>query len=394
MKNFYIIANAALGSGLSGSDRIFMELARRWASKDVNVHVCVWEEGYEMCQRQKLDNVIYEKWFLNKYKNLSFIVSYFFRILTGIYYSFKIKLPNHTDTYIYAASDFWQDFVPFVILKIRFNKAKFISSFYLTAPNPFKGYRREYEKKFQLPKLRDFIFYLAQMPVKFLIPLISDYIFVTSYPDKKYFVEDKGIDESKVIIITGGVRLDLYKDFKSEEKKYEGIFFGRFHPQKGVIEMIDIWSRVVKKYPRAKLVMIGDGPMMQPVKERIQDLNLESNVDLKGYMIDGPEKMNVMSSAKIALHPAVFDSGGMASAEVMAFKIPAVSFDLEALRTYYPKGMIKVECFDFDRFAEEIIRLLEDKDLYEKTAKEAYECVKENFDWDTRAEQIFNQLKN
>ena len=391
MKSFYIIANAALGSGLSGSDRIFMELARRWANK-VAVHVCVWEEGYAMCQRQALTNVQYEKWYLHKYKTFPFLVSYFFRIFSGIYYAFKLELANTPDTYIYAASDFWQDFLPVVVLKLRYSKITVVTSFYLVAPNPFKGYRKEYEKKIQLPKIRDFLFYLAQQPVKFLIPKISDYIFVTSLPDKNYFIEVKKIAADRVVIVTGGVRLDLYKDYSVAEKSYDGIFFGRFHPQKGVVEVLDIWSRVTKKYPAAKLVMIGDGPMMAAVKQRISDLNLTENVELKGYMVDGSDKLAVMSAAKIALHPAVFDSGGMACAEVMAFKIPAVSFDLEALRTYYPKGMLKVECFDLDAFAQKIIQLLEDKTLYSQTAQAAYDCVLENFDWDVRANQIFKQI--
>ena len=43
----------------------------------------------------------------------------------------------------------------------------------------------------------------------------------------------------------------------------------------------------------------------------------------------------------MVVHPAIFDSGGMAAAEAMAWGLPGVSFDLPALKTYYPQGMIK-----------------------------------------------------
>jgi len=32
----------------------------------------------------------------------------------------------------------------------------------------------------------------------------------------------------------------------------------------------------------------------------------------------------------------------MAAMEAMAWSLPGVCFDLEALKTYYPKGMVKV----------------------------------------------------
>jgi hypothetical protein len=49
----HLIALASLGQGLSGGDRIYIELSRRW-SKVVPVTVYVWEEGRQMCRREKL----------------------------------------------------------------------------------------------------------------------------------------------------------------------------------------------------------------------------------------------------------------------------------------------------------------------------------------------------
>jgi len=56
----------------------------------------------------------------------------------------------------------------------------------------------------------------------------------------------------------------------------------------------------------------------------------------------------------------------MSAAEAMAWGLPGVSFDLEALKTYYPKGMIKTPCFNHDKFAANIINLLSNQSLYQK----------------------------
>ncbi len=49
--NIHIFANAALGKGLSGGDRIFIEFAKR-LSIDNPVIIQVREEGYQICQKQ------------------------------------------------------------------------------------------------------------------------------------------------------------------------------------------------------------------------------------------------------------------------------------------------------------------------------------------------------
>jgi glycosyltransferase involved in cell wall biosynthesis len=389
-KNLYIIANAALGKGFSGSDRIFVELARK-LKEQVDIKVCVWEEGFDMCQRQGLVGVIYENWFLGKLKNLPFHINYFYRILTGIYYSLKLQIrKEESEIVFYAASDFWQDFMPFIIFKLRFPKALFIGSYYLASPNPFIGYRKEYEKLIQLPKIRDIIFYLQHLIPKFLLPIVSDYILVTSDPDKKHFT-NRGFPEKKLYSIMGGVNFENYKKLSSNiTKKYDAIFYGRFHAQKGVLELIDIWKLVLKKAPSAKLIMIGNGPLFSEVENKIIENRLSNNIFLKGHMDDSDEKLKLFAESKIVVHPAVYDSGGMASAEIMYLEVPGVSFDLEALKTYYPKGMLKTKCFDLEEFSDNIYQLLSDKELYKKTATEAKECVVENFDWNKKANTIMN----
>jgi glycosyltransferase involved in cell wall biosynthesis len=82
----------------------------------------------------------------------------------------------------------------------------------------------------------------------------------------------------------------------------------------------------------------------------------------------------------------------MAACEVMAWGLPGVSFDLEALNTYYPKGMIKTKCFDFQEFANNIIELLTNKELYNRLSKDSLDVVREEWDWNKRAEVIYSQI--
>ena len=74
----------------------------------------------------------------------------------------------------------------------------------------------------------------------------------------------------------------------------------------------------------------------------------------------------------------------------MAWGLPGISFDLEALKTYYPKGMIKTKCGNNSQFAENVMKLIGDETLYDRLSKEARNLIVDVWDWRKRAEKIYN----
>jgi len=179
---------------------------------------------------------------------------------------------------------------------------------------------------------------------------------------------------------------------RSEEKKYDACFIGRLHYQKGVLLLLDIWKKVCEQKPDARLAMIGNGPLEDEARAKIKALGLEQNVELLGFM-DGVQKFEIFKQSKVMVHPATYDSGGMAAAEGMAWRLPGVSFDLEALKTYYPQGMVKVPCYDQQFFADTILRLLDDPAFYEEQAHLAHDLVLNVWDWNKRAENVWKASK-
>jgi len=388
--DFHIIANAAIGRGLSGGDRIFIECARRWAEKGYKITVYVWEEGYEMCIRNNLKNVEYVIWPASKYKKLGFVFLYLMRTVKGCIEAFRLKpVKESKNIVLYSASDFWPDVFPALIMKNKIKNAKWIAAFYLFAPSPLRGYSTE--GRLSLPTLKGVGYYLSQMPVYWLIKKKSDMVFVTNELDRLAFIDNR-LTSEKVVAVRGGVDAKtplLIPDVK--EKKYDAVFIGRLHPQKGVLELVEVWKYVCDKRKDAKLAIIGEGELEGKIREKIREYRLENNIDLLGF-IDGIEKIKVFKASKIVVHPATYDSGGMAACEAMACGLPGVSFDLPALKTYYPKGMLKVQCYNLRDFADKILRLLTDEDLYEKVQIDALDWAK-GWDWDNRATALLMAVK-
>lgn len=388
-----VIGNSQVSLGMDGCTRIFIECAKPWIKKGVIIDIFTNKVGHKIYQSNGLtNNVNYTIWPSPDVNKCGLSITYFVRTIIGCWRVRKVSL-TEGNTIIYSGSDFWPDSLPALTLKLRYrNRAKWIAGFYLSAPKPWQKdspYRR---KRF----LIGLFYWLTQLPIYWIVKRYADMIFVTSEPDVEKFVTKKR-ERDKVIAIRGGVDIRPSEEHLNsgdvipvEKRKYDACFVGRFHPQKGVFELINIWKLVCKKKPDAKLAMIGIGPLETDVKIKIAELSLNNDVDLLGFK-DGEEKYEIFKESKIVVHPATYDSGGMAACEAMAWGLPGVSFDLEALKTYYPKGMLKTPCYNLKAFAENIIKLLKDRKLYKRTQEDAITWAKE-WDWDRRANKTLDAI--
>lgn len=397
MKKIIFIANVDCGQGMSGGKRIYFEFLKNWKKK-FNIYFFgsvgtilqikhYFKKNIKFIETDTKDHP-------NLYSVYGLFIHYLRRLILGINSIRKNEPIINQADYIYSVSDFYPDFIPALYAKLKNPKIKWIAAYYLFAPPPFAKDSPYKGKNW----LRGFLYWLMQRLSYWLVNKYADFIFVTSEPDVKKFITKKR-NKSKIIVVQGGV------DIKESEKyllsgkiipvikrKYDACFVGRFHYQKGVLTLIDIWKKVYEIRKNARLVMIGNGSLEHEVKLKIKKYNLENSIDLLGFR-DGNEKYDIFKQSKMILHPATYDSGGMAAAEGMAWALPGVSFDLEALKTYYPKGMIKTNEGDIEGFAKNIINLLDDKTLYQKTAEDARNLIVEVWDWNKRTNVIFNLIK-
>ncbi len=417
---FYFFALAPTGEGISGSDRVFIELARRWSEK-IPLTIYTTEEGIKMMQRQKLKGKLLKIIKVEKGKlPKNFFIRYLYKIFLAINLGLSLQITDHQSriTFIYSSSEFWMDSLPALIIKIRYPKINWIAAWYQTAPNPLKGFIEQSSKvkvqrtPLESPRLLTgqggrrqsryslsaLFYWLMQFPIKPLISKIADKVIVNNEEEKKQFPNHAKRGDTTVLI--GAVPLNEIKEFLSTNphllstKKYDAVFQGRFHPQKGVVELIDIWRKVVEKIPDAKLAMIGDGPLMNKVKLQISNYKLQNNIVLFGYLFDGEEKYKIFSQSKIVVHPAYYDSGGMAAAEAMAFGVACVGFNLKAYNSYYPEGMIKAKIGDLDSFAHKITELIDNPKLRKDLGDKAKAMIYKNYSWDARAKEILQKIIN
>lgn len=384
--NIVIIANSQTESDtLSGADRIFIECSKCWSKMGHNICLITCEEGYKMCQRYGLRDVGYI--ITSPRYRLPLYLLYVLRMIKGVILGWRMS-SYFRNAVVYSSSDFWPDSIPACLWKIRFKRVKWIAGFYLFVPNPFSEETPYKGKRL----LRGLLYYVSQMPVYWLVKRYADMVWVTSESDRWRFIDGRRLTPDKVIAVRGGVDIRTPISVpEPEEKMFDAVYIGRFHPQKGVLELIDVWRYVCEKRPEARLAVIGVGELENEVKKKVTKYGLEKNTVFFGFK-DGVEKIKVLKASKVVVHPAIYDSGGMAACEAMACGLPGVSFDLPALRTYYPKGMLKAPCYDLKAFAENLLKLLNDKELHRKLAADALNWAKK-WDWDKRSEELLEAMK-
>lgn len=384
---FNIISYSTIGSGMSGGDRIWIEFARQWLQSGNEVKVYVYEDGYDICRQNQLTGVSYDVLSVNPFFKKSFFLLYLARTFLGMSKWRKIAKGLTAQDIVYSASDFWPDTLPAYLAK-KNSKAFWVAGFYLFMPfplskkSPYRG----------LQRLTKGIFYWLSQRLSYrLVNNNADSIFVTSDPDVQKFSFKKRSKNAHVVI-RGGVDTKIAQKVPDRQnKKYQAVFIGRFHPQKGVLQLVDIWRYVIDKNPNYKLAIMGEGSLKENLERKIKLHSLEKNIELYGFT-DGEKKIRIFKDSKIVLHPAVYDSGGMAACEAMACGLPCVGFDLEAFETYYPKGMVKVPLGDNKAFAGAIINLLEDDSMYEAYRQQALDWAAE-WAWEKRAETVLKKIE-
>ena len=115
------------------------------------------------------------------------------------------------------------------------------------------------------------------------------------------------------------VRRDLgYKD--------DEIVIGHVGSFRGVAKnhlfIIDVFSRLVAKYPKFRLLLIGDGQLRSQIEKKVQDYGIFDYVTFTGVRADVPQLLQGMD---VFFFPSLYEGLGIAVVEAQAAGLPVVA---------------------------------------------------------------------
>lgn len=163
------------------------------------------------------------------------------------------------------------------------------------------------------------------------------------------------------------------------EKKNQVIGVGRLSFEKGFDRLIRAFAQI-KTHADWNLVLVGEGPQRRYLESLSKELQIGSRVVFLGI------KKNVdylLAESKIFVIPSRCEGFPNALCEAMANPLACISFDsvpTENLITDGKDGIV-VKDGDIDALSKAIIKLMDDRELRDKYAKNAY-VIRERLDKD------------
>lgn len=99
---------------------------------------------------------------------------------------------------------------------------------------------------------------------------------------------------------------------------------GRFDNQKNHSFLLDVFADVVKEKPNCKLMLVGEGHLMQNIKEKVSRLKLDKNVIFTGVRDDAYKYYNAFDTFVL---PSLFEGLGIVAIEAEMNGCPTILSD-------------------------------------------------------------------
>jgi glycosyltransferase involved in cell wall biosynthesis len=122
---------------------------------------------------------------------------------------------------------------------------------------------------------------------------------------------------------------EINPDLQTREATRVVLFVGRLRQSNGLLTLISAWPAVLQAQPEARLWVIGDGPLRDPLCERVMDLQLQSKVLLPGTFEDVGD---LYAAADVFVCPTRQAGVPLALLEAAAARVPIVASDMAEIR--------------------------------------------------------------
>lgn len=210
----------------------------------------------------------------------------------------------------------------------------------------------------------------------------------------KYY---RKIPEERKVVIPNPVDFSAYPDRVAEGTQTRIVAAGRLRPQKNFRLLIDSFAAIASQYPQVKLTIYGEGVQRTELEARVQELGLESRIELPGASQD---LLVDIRDAAIFVMSSDYEGFPNALVEAIAMGIPVISTDFPTgvAREIIAKdvGLI-VPCGDQIAMSGAIKSLLSDEEVRQIIRKEGWKCLSqfetENIvqNWKTVIDQLLYQ---
>jgi L-malate glycosyltransferase len=218
------------------------------------------------------------------------------------------------------------------------------------------------------------------------------------FGDSELFDPDKKGSRRKHFTIYNGVNVDSIEkiaksadrgekqSFNVSNKKVIGVV-GRLRSEKGQAVLLNAMVEVIKVFPDAILLVVGDGPDREHLEQMAKQLGIYGNVLWLGQKQQN-EVFQLYSVMDVVAVPSLFEGFGLSAAEAMAAGRPVVGTRVDGLTEVIEEGVTgyTIPVNDSSSLARSLIELLSSPEKTAAMGLQGHDRVKNMFSLERFAE--------
>jgi glycosyltransferase involved in cell wall biosynthesis len=201
---------------------------------------------------------------------------------------------------------------------------------------------------------------------------ITDAFIAVAPAHGRFLVNHERFPASKVAVIPNGVDTDRFAPVfdVSAVRSELGIrtsdpvvgIVAALRPEKNHELYLEVARRIVAQLPAARFLIIGDGPCREVLQQRVNELQLGSNVMFLGTREDVPRLLSAMDVFVLTSH---IEANPVSILEAMSAGRPVVSTNVGSIHEAMAEGKtgFLVAPDDASQFATRVLHLLSDPSL-------------------------------
>lgn len=208
---------------------------------------------------------------------------------------------------------------------------------------------------------------------------------------QKYFIECG----YEIAYLPNPINLDKYPYTYKSTNDYKILWVRGFSTIYNPELAVHILSLVRQTYPQVHLTMVGpDRGLMSNCKTLAKKLGVVKNINFLGS-VPNDQLIEYYQSHDIFLNTTSYESFGVAVVEAAASGIPIVSSKVGELPLLWENGqnILFVQKLEDKDFAQEVIRLLNDRELHQKLSYRARKKA-ELFSWERLKTEWIKLINN
>lgn len=198
------------------------------------------------------------------------------------------------------------------------------------------------------------------------------------------FLVGKGFKPEQVVVTPYAPDREAIAGSGAVAKTDHAVYLGRYHPQKGQEDLIEIARLFGEKTGKALTIdLMGN---LDPLKAQTP-AEMRERFVFHGSVYN-EEKFRRLKAGRVFVFPSYHESFGLVILEAMACGVPVVAYDLPVYRGIFDRGIVKVPVGDKPAFASALVRLYADDGYYQQLCRDALEQAAK-YDWNSTFTRLF-----